>query len=578
VHRTFLAALAVLSLACARGPALPPAPVDPVEAALDSLPLRDRIAQIVWPWVEGSYAAGDNEVYTRTVASWVDSLHVGGILVSIGSPLDIAAKLNDLQRRSRLPLIVGSDLESGTAFRFVGGTPTPPNMAVGATGSELDAYQLGRITALEGRAVGVHIAFAPVADVNDNPLNPVINTRSFGEDPAAVGRLAAAGVKGIQDHGMLATVKHFPGHGNTDTDTHIGLPAVPGGWGRLDSVELVPFRMAVDAGVDGVMTAHVGLPDIDSGRVRPATLSPLVLTGILRDSLKFKGLVITDAMNMGALVRNYPGNEPAIQALLAGADVLLQPANPKAMIDAVEQAVLSGRIPVSRIDDAARKVLARKVALGLFRQRLAPLDSVAMIVGSAAFQRTADDIAARSVVLASDSLGVVDSIRARPSKLALVTYGDERSPQIGLAMAGELRARGHTVSTFRLWPNSGPASYDSARAVIAAAPRTVFAVAVRAYPWHENRVAMPLAMEQLVEDAAHERPTALVSLGSPYVVRQAPCVGSHLFGWISNPTTERAVARALSGAAIVGRLPVRVPPTLPLGSGLERPVLPGFRE
>ncbi|HEU4698212.1 MAG TPA: glycoside hydrolase family 3 N-terminal domain-containing protein [Gemmatimonadales bacterium] len=591
MHRSSLAALAVsvsaLTVACAPAVRAPASGLSPAQAGwahlstdriLDSLSLRDRVAQLVWPWVDGTYTAYDAETYTRTVAMWVDTLHVGGVLVSIGSPLDIAAKLNDLQRRSPLPLLVGSDLESGTSFRFVGGTPTPPNMAVGADGRELDAYELGRLTALEGRAVGVHIAFAPVADVNDNPLNPVINTRSFGGDPKAVGTLVAAAVRGIQDHGMLAVAKHFPGHGNTDTDTHLALPAIPGDWARLDSVELVPFRQAIDAGVGGVMTAHIVVPSLEQGAHRPATMSPPILTGVLRDSLGFKGLVITDALNMGSLVNNFPGVEPAIEALLAGADVLLQPADPKKLIDGVTAAVASGRVPEARLNEAVRRVLELKRRFGLFARRTVALDSIPAVVGDSAFQRLADQVAARAIVLARDSTGVVDSLRARPSKLALVTFGDERSPAIGLALSAELRARGYGVSLFRLWPNSGPASYDSARAVLASAPSALFAVAVRAYPWHANRVVIPDAMAALIDDTADERPAALVSLGSPYVSAQVPCVTSYLLGWISNPTTERAVARALSGAPITGTLPIHVAPDLPLGAGLQRPGIGRFAE
>src|SRR5215210_3367269 len=229
-----------------------PAEVD-VEQLLESLSLRDRIAQLVMPWIPGSYAAFDDEAFAR-MQVWVDSLHVGGLLVSVGSPLDVAAKLNRLQERSPLPLLIGSDLEAGTAIRLNGGTPFPPNMGVGATGRDSDAYEIGRITALEGRAVGIHLAFAPVADVNNNPANPIINTRSFGEEPHTVGRLVAAEIRGLQDHGMLATAKHFPGHGDTGTDSHIGLPVVLADWKRLDSVELVPFRDAVAAGVTAVMS------------------------------------------------------------------------------------------------------------------------------------------------------------------------------------------------------------------------------------------------------------------------------------------------------------------------------------
>ncbi len=271
-----------------------------VDYLLGKLSIRDKIAQLVVPWIPGTYAAYDAEAFARMEA-WVDSLHVGGLIVSVGSPLDIAAKLNRLQQRSALPLLIASDLEGGTSIRFNGGTPLPPNMGVAATGSDTAAYQMGRITALEGRAVGVHLAFAPVADVNNNPDNPIINTRSFGEDPAAVGRLVAAEIRGLQDNGMLATAKHFPGHGDTGTDSHLALPVIKSNWSRLDSVELVPFRSAIAAGVKVVMSAHIALPGIDPGEPRPGTVAPNILTGILRDSLAFEGLVVTDALDMGGI-------------------------------------------------------------------------------------------------------------------------------------------------------------------------------------------------------------------------------------------------------------------------------------
>ncbi len=299
-----------------------------VEHLIDSLPLRDRVAQLVMPWIPGNYAAFDDSAFS-VMQGWVDSLHVGGIIVSIGSPLDVASKLNRLQARSPLALLIGADLESGTTFRLVGGTPFPSNMGVAATGSERDAYEVGRVTALEGRAVGIHITFAPVADVNNNPANPIINTRSFGENPQLVGVLVAAAIRGLQENGMLATAKHFPGHGDTDVDSHISMPVMKGDWSRLSNLELQPFRSAINAGVALVMSAHIAMPGLTGDSVLPATLSPEVLTGVLRDSLHFKGIAVTDALGMGGIVNRYGAGEAAVLALIAGADLLLQPADPR---------------------------------------------------------------------------------------------------------------------------------------------------------------------------------------------------------------------------------------------------------
>ena len=540
-----------------------------IEARLDSLSLRDRVAQLVMPWIPGSYAAFDDDAFRR-YQGWVDSLHVGGIIISIGSPVDVAAKLNQLQQRSTLPLLIAADLESGASFRLAGATPFPTNMGVGATGSDLDAYEMGRITALEGRAVGIHLAFAPVADINNNPDNPIINTRSFGEDPQAVARLVVAAVRGMQEHGMLATVKHFPGHGDTGTDSHIALPVITGDWARLDSVELVPFRAAIKAGVAAVMSGHLATPGIDNGLTRPATLSPGILTGLLRDSLAFGGLAVTDALNMGGIVNGYGAGEAAVLALLAGSDLLLQPADPRVAIDAVVHAVETGRVTTERVNASVRRVLALKYDLGLFRQRQVPLDNVPWVVGSRAFQDEARAIAQRSLVLVRDSLGLVDSLRASRRRLALVAFGDENNPAAGVTLAGELRAGGDTVAFFRLWPASGPASYDSAAALIANSGAAVFAAQVRATAWR-GTITLPDAFAALVDSTSLRQPTLLISLGSPYLLTQAPDVGSYLLAWIATPLSEQAVARALLGqAAITGRLPISLPPWYVVGQGMLR--------
>src|SRR5256884_258799 len=287
----------------------------PVDSLLAALSTRQRVAQLVVPWLAGSYTAVDDSLF-QVAARWVDSLEVGGLIISVGSPFDIAAKLNALQRRSRLPLLVSADLEWGAGMRVIGGTTFPQIMAVGATGNPRDAYTIGEGAAPEGPALGTHANFAPDADVNTNPLNPIINIRSFGENPQAVARLVRAYVRGLQDNGMLATLKHFPGHGDTDADSHIGLPTIRSTYSRLDSVELVPFRAGIDAGAQVVMSAHIAFPAFTGDT--PATLSPAMLTGVLRDSLKFKGLVVTDALQMGAIVAKYGAGEAAVRAVEAG--------------------------------------------------------------------------------------------------------------------------------------------------------------------------------------------------------------------------------------------------------------------
>jgi beta-N-acetylhexosaminidase len=543
---------------------------------MSTLSRQDQIAQVVMPWIPGSYAAFDDSLFAR-MRAWVDSFHVGGLIVSIGSPLDVAWKLNLLQQRSPLPLLVASDLEGGTAGRLNGGTAFPTNMGVAATGREADAYEMGRITALEGRAVGIHLTFSPVADVNNNPANPIINTRSFGEDPQTVAKLVAAEVRGIQDHGMLATAKHFPGHGDVGIDSHLSLPVVSADWKRLNTIELVPFRAAIDAGVAVIMSGHLALPGLDSGRIRPATLAPGLLTGVLRDSLGFRGLTVTDALNMGGVVNGFGGGEAAVQAFLAGADLLLQPTDPRVVIDAMTQAVESGRISWERLQRSVRRVLALKLRLGLFQHRQVPLDSVAYVVGNAGFQTTAQDIAQRALVLVCDNQGTIDSLRRGPQPLALIVYGDETAPQAGIALATELRGLGYAPTTFKLWPASGPASLDTARVYIARHRVVVFAVAIRASAFR-GTITLPDSVAALIDETAQEKRTTLVSLGTPYLMAQVPHVSSYLLAWSSSRFSETAVARALAGRApVTGRLPISLPPGYPISYGLTRPLAPDVR-
>jgi beta-N-acetylhexosaminidase len=423
------------------------------------------------PWISGAYAAVDDSDF-QVMARWVDSLQVGGVLVSVGSPFDIAAKLNALQLRSSLPLLVSADLEWGAGMRLTGGTSFPMLMAAGATGDPHDAYTIGAAAGTEGRAAGIHVNFAPDADLNNNPLNPIVNVRSFGENPAAVASLVQAYVRGLQEHGMLATLKHFPGHGDTRVDSHLTLPVITSDYARLDSVELIPFRAGIAAGARVVMSGHIAFPAF-TGSDEPATVSAAVMTGLLRDSLGFQGLVVTDALSMGAIASRYGAGEASVRALLAGSDLLVMPTDPDVAVNAVVDAVASGRIAPARLDTSVRRVLEIKRQLGLFAQRTVPLDSLTTMVGTRALQAQADDLAVRSLTLVRDG-GPLRTLQARRTRLALIACADEKNSSVGQRVADVLRAGGNSVDYFRLWPMSGSQSHDSARTTIAHDERVVF--------------------------------------------------------------------------------------------------------
>jgi len=538
-----------------------------VDSLLAGLTVRQQVGQLVIPWLSGSYTALDDSLY-QVAARWVDSLEIGGLIISVGSPLDIATKLNALQLRSRLPLLISADLEWGAGMRVVGATAFPQIMAVGATGDPHDAYTIGAAAAVEGRAVGIHVNFAPDADVNNNPANPIINIRSFGEDPRTVSRLVAEYVRGLHEHAMLATLKHFPGHGDTETDSHIGLPVITAGYARLDSLELVPFRAGIAAGADVVMSAHIAFPAL-TGPNEPATLSAAVLTGLLRDSLRFPGLVVTDALMMGAIVARYGAGEATVRAFLAGSDLLLIPADADSAVLAMTAAVASGRVTRERLAQSVRRVLEIKRRLGLLERRTVPIDSIPLVVGSRRFQDAANELAVRSLTLVRDVGGRLHALRARPRRLALIAYADEQNSSVGALLTDLLRQGGDTVDFFRLWPMSGTLSYDSARAVIARAPTTAFIANVRPISGKGN-IALPDSLAQLITVTDAARPTVLVSLGSPYLLNQTPTVRSYLIAWSGVRASERAVALALLGRVpIGGHLPTRIPPDYPLGWGVS---------
>jgi beta-N-acetylhexosaminidase len=590
-----LSGVGLVGVACARTPAPEtPGPVPGAEAvpiaaplpvrgpflesgplpSLASLTLRQKAGQLVMPWIGGEYWAADQDAMTAALRLVTDD-EVGGFVVGLGgSAYDLAAKFNALQRASRYPLLIAADLESGPSMRIRGSTAFPGNMGIGATGREMDAYEVGRVIALEGRAVGINMVFAPVVDVNNNPLNPIINVRSFGEDPRQVGALAAAFIHGLNEHGMLSTAKHFPGHGDTETDSHLALPVIAAGRARLDSVELVPFRAAVAAGVDAVMSAHIAVPGLTGAGAPPATLSPLVLDTLLRGDLGFRGLVVTDALNMGAIVARYGAAQSAVMAFKAGADILLMPTDAPATIEAVVGAVTRGEVTEARLDSSVARLLAAKERAGLFRRRTTDLSAIAGIVGRREHLALARDIIQRSIVLARDGPlpGLVPLPAAQRRRVTVIAYGDENNTSVGVALAAALRSGADTVRFLRLWPASGPASYDSARALAQRGGPVIVAPAVRPTAWRPNAVLIPDSLAALVEQLSRAgTPLIVASLGSPYVLAQTPSVASYLVAWSDTDMTEAAMAEALLGRApITGRMPVSLPPLFAVGTGVAR--------
>jgi beta-N-acetylhexosaminidase len=561
----------------------PRSPLTPVQRAwidstLAALTLRERVGQMINVWVLGDYTNTRDSSFAE-VLRWITQDKVGSVTMSLGSPIEVAEKINAMQRVAAVPLLVGADLEpnlgrlEGGVFNHylmdAGGATVFPNaMAIGATGREQDAYDVGHAIAREAKAVGILMNFAPTVDVNNNPANPVINTRSFGEDARRVAALSAAFVKGTQDAGVVATIKHFPGHGDTDVDSHLGLPRVNATMARLDSVELVPFRAGIEAGAGMVMTAHIALPAVQGDSTTPATLAPRIITGLLRDSLHFGGLAITDAMTMGGIGKGYSTEESSVLAVKAGADILLKPNDPAVAIEAVVAAVERGEISRERIDSSARRVLELKARTGAAFHPLVPLDTLRDIVGAPEHRALALDIATRAVTLLRDRRSLIP-VTAK-GRTVLVQYMPETELRAGRIFAAELRQSGRSTRAFKIGPATSPAALDSIARAARGAERVIIATYVRRIEG-EGRVAIPTPITRWIDSLAARERVVVVSFGNPYLIRQFPHVGTYAVTYGVADVFERAAARAVLGLApITGTAPVTLPGFFTRGDGIRR--------
>ncbi len=568
-----------------------------VDDTLKKMTLADKVGQLFMTSIDSMYLASDTDRFDALVDR-IARLKVGGIIVfggserapgvllnnaygtvTLGQPFAAASTLNRLQAASALPLLTAADFETGVAFRIAGATAFPRAMAFGAAGDEQLAFEAARITAREGRAIGLHLNFAPVADVNNNARNPVINTRSFGEVPGAVGRLNAAYIRGLKAGGMLSTLKHFPGHGDTDVDSHIGLPVIPHDRARLDAVELPSFRAGIEAGADAVMTAHIQLPALDPAEFSPTTLSRPIVTGLLRDELKFGGLIVTDAMTMDAVARRLSPGEAAVRAVQAGNDLILQSPDDVAAIAAVIAAVEDGTIAPEQVDASVRRILETKARLGLHRQRLVSLDALPDVVGGRDHARVAREASQRAVTLLKDDRNQVPlrvPAEAAVLYLSVLDYPSNwRIAAPSRTVIPELRRRWPSLTAIELSDRSTPSEIDLVRATAMRYDAIVVSIFVRASSG-SGRMDLAPPLTRLLQDlsrmtASTPRPFVTTFFGNPYVPMFLPELPAVLLTYDLYDLAEASAVRALTGeAAIGGRLPITLPGAFDAGFGLVR--------
>lgn len=554
-----------------------------VESSLQHMTEEEKVGQLIFATYHGSFTAADSDTYQQMMHD-INDLHVGGfITITRGSPLGVvkdqayptAVLANQLQSKSRIPLMIGADYERGTAMRQDEGTSFPTAMALAAAGNPQDAYTMGKITALEARAVGVQWIYAPVCDVNNNPANPIINTRSFGEDPQSVARYITQFIRGAEENGVLATAKHFPGHGDTATDSHIDLPIIKADRDRLEHLELVPFRAAIAAGVGSIMTGHLNVPAFEPDPKTPATLSKNILTDLLRKRLDFKGLVITDALDMGGITVRYAPGDAAVRAFLAGADALLMSPVPDAAFEAVVQAVKSGEISQARLNASLRRILEAKARLGLDKNRLVDIDALNDKFGRTDWQETAQQISDRGITLLRDQQHVLPLDGTKPTRALLVNLYSDPQPYPGEDLENELRARFDSLTilradtkfvhadTLKLPP---PDSYDLA----------ILALFVRVSD-HKGDIDVPADQIPLIDQIYKSgKPVITVDFGSPYVIERFPQAQTWLAAFGISDVAQISMARALFGEVpIQGHLPVTIPGAdMKIGYGIDVPANP----
>jgi beta-N-acetylhexosaminidase len=562
---------------------------------LKKMTVEEKIGQTLSLGINARYYNQERENFKEIRRQVVEN-KIGGIILFAGPVYESVHIVNRMQELAKYPLLISADFETGVGMRFEDTTNFPWTMAVGATGDPELARRQGVIVARESRAMGVYHIFAPVADINNNPDNPVINVRSYGEDPQTVAKFVTAFSEGLQAGGVLATAKHFPGHGDTAVDSHRGLPSIDHSREQLEKTEFVPFRALVNSGIGSVMVAHIALPRIDPTQIRPltnpdqqmdveqgaeviteatsvpATLSSTVIEQILRKDMHFNGLVVTDALSMSGLTLYVHNDEGPARAFMAGADLLLKPVDIDAAIRGMKEAIKSGKITEARLDESVRKIMAVKHHLGLVKNRIAPLEGIDSVVSSNETQKLAEEIARRAVTLVRDENKMIPLKNIEDKKVFLLALsnGEDRN-FVSASLAASLRAGGVKLEVGVLDARSTP---EEARAALAKAEKADIVIAGlygRVRSGAKNSTGLPEAgADALKKLLMTEKPVIGISFGNPYFLNTFPNMKTYLVAYGDMTMLQRASGAAILGKQdITGRLPITLPGLAPRGTGIQ---------
>jgi len=539
-----------------------------IDSLLQSMTLQEKIGQLFVSPAYGRFTNSKDPQYLR-LKRLIENYHLGGIIFMQGDVYGQAMLTNKLQDHSKIPLWIAQDMEFGAAMRISGTTRITPAMGVAATDDASNAYLKGKITAREAKALGVNQIFAPVLDVNNNPENPVINVRSFSADPDMVSLFGQYMIDGIESEGVMATAKHFPGHGDTDVDSHLALPVIYHDFSRIDSLELRPFRETINNGLRSVMSAHIAYPNISRNGDLPGTMDESILNDILIDSLGFEGLIVTDGLEMKGIADNYSPGEAVIYALKAGVDMMLISPDEMAAINELELAVQRGELSEERIDRSVRKILQLKKGHGAFENPKVDLQNLSRSINTPVYQSIADRIARNSVTILKDSRDIFPIREVDHLNILAVALADDESGSTGSSFARELRKYHGNVDFHVLDRRT---SLSEKNEILDAADKADLIligsfVIVRS---HQPIQVQPEQLQFLRQIISRPSPSALIAFGNPYVVRDLPGTDAHVMAWSSNSNQVRQAVPALFGASeVAGKLPINIPGMYDISDGLE---------
>lgn len=543
---------------------------DWVEQTLSKMTLEEKAGQMVFPNVNGIYMSDDSPEFKR-LEFLVKEKNVGGLIFFTSDLYEQVVLTNKMQRLAKYPLLIAADYEHGITMRIDGATPFPNIMALGAVDDENLTHEMAKIIAKEGRAIGVHQNYAPVSDVNNNPNNPIINTRSFGESPELVAKHSNSFLKGLQDGGMIATSKHFPGHGNTSIDSHLDLPVLKSNLDELNQIELYPFKENIKAGVMSIMVGHLAVPAIEGDTGIPASLSKKIITDLLKNQLRFNGLIVTDALNMHGITNYYSTAKATIEAIKAGHDCILFPDNPIEAIDAIIDAVRNGVISEERINYSVRKILRTKKWAGLDEERLVEIDKISSIVGINEHLELAKLISRKSITLLKNENNLVPLSKDEQQKYAHIIIADSRNDNDGEFFRRNLKSKIQDINFARILMNSGEIDYQSALEISKNSDVIIISIysKVRSY---QGTLGINEKQKELVRKIiALKKPVIMISHGNPYVLGEFPEVTAYINNYGDTKFSELAVIEALLGEIdIEGKSPVSIPAAgVKVGDGIR---------